>query len=179
MARETAGDGVDTQEVADGIYMVDTLMLGHEGHTATFIVTDEDETAVVETGLSNGVDRILGGLSSLGIAPEEVDYVFVTHAHLDHAGGAGYLADECGNATLVCHERAVEYLSEPDKVEKLVESVRRAVGELGDDYGDAKPVDRERFETVSGGETLDVAGHSFEVVEATGHAPHQFCVYDG
>jgi glyoxylase-like metal-dependent hydrolase (beta-lactamase superfamily II) len=161
------------QEVANGISMVDTGMLGHEGHTAVFVV-EGHETALVETGLSSTRDRVKRELRREGIVP---DYIVPTHLHLDHAGATGYLADEYG-ATVVCHPAAREYLVEPDKVESLVESVGRAVGELAEPYGDAKPVEGD-VRTLADGETLDLGGRELEAVHVGGHAPHQFALFDG
>jgi glyoxylase-like metal-dependent hydrolase (beta-lactamase superfamily II) len=161
------------REIADGISMIDTRMLGHEGHTAVYVVEGR-ETALVETGLSTTRDRVERELAREGIVP---DYIVPTHLHLDHAGATGYLADEY-DATVVCHPAARDYLVEPEKVEALVKSVRRAVGELAEPYGDAKPVEEE-VRVLGDGETLDLGGRALEAVHVHGHAPHQFALFDG
>jgi glyoxylase-like metal-dependent hydrolase (beta-lactamase superfamily II) len=161
------------REIADGISVVDTRMLGHEGHTAVYVVEGR-ETALVETGLSTTRDRVKRELAREGVVP---DYVVPTHLHLDHAGATGYLAEEY-DATVVCHPAARDYLVEPDKVESLVESVGRAVGELAEPYGGAKPVEGE-VRTLADGETLDLGGRELEAAGVHGHAPHQFALYDG
>ena len=161
------------REVADGISTVDTRMLGHEGHTAVFVVEGR-ETALVETGLSTTRDRVKRELAREGVVP---DYIVPTHLHLDHAGATGYLADEY-DATVVCHPAARDFLVEPDKVESLVESVGRAVGELAEPYGDAKPVEGD-VRTLADGESLDLGGRELEAAHVHGHAPHQFALYDG
>ncbi|MCX2818124.1 MBL fold metallo-hydrolase [Haladaptatus sp. F3-133] len=159
-------------QIADGISMVDTRFLEHEGHTAVFIVEGR-ETALVETGHSTTRERVKNELAREGTVP---DYIVPTHLHLDHAGATGYLADEY-DATVVCHPSARDYLVEPEKVESLVESVRRAVGELAEPYGDAKSVEGE-VRTLDDGETLDLGGRELEAGHFHGHAPHQFVLYD-
>lgn len=152
--------------------MIDTRMLGHTGHTAVFVVEGR-ETALVETGLSTTRDRVKDELAREGVVP---DYIVPTHLHFDHAGATGYLADEY-DATVVCHPAAHDFLVEPEKVESLVESVGRAVGELAEPYGDAKPVEGE-VRTLADGETLNLGGRELEAVHVGGHAPHQFALYD-
>ncbi len=168
---------VDSVSGCDGIYIVDFKMLGHDDHGAVYIVDDE-ETAIVDTGMSPGVDHIYDALDEVGIEKNDVDYIIPTHVHLDHGGGTGFLADECQNAEVVAHENAVPYLSDPDKIDKLVTSVKRAVGDMADGYGTAKPVDRDRIRAVDDGDVVDLGGRQLEVLHAPGHAPHQICLFD-
>lgn len=160
------------REIADGISIADTHMLGHEWHTAVFVV-EGHETALVETGLSTTRDRVKRELAREGVVP---DYIVPTHLHLDHGGATGFLADEY-DATVVCHPNAYDYFVEPEKVEKLVESVRRAVGGLAEAYGTAKPVEGE-VRTLDDGDELDLGGRTLEAVHVHGHAPHQFALFD-
>ena len=160
------------REIADGISMADTGMLGHEGHTAVFVVEGR-ETALVETGLSTTHDRVKCELASKGVEP---DYIVPTHLHLDHAGATGFLAEEY-DATVVCHPNAYDFFVDEEKVERLVESVRRAVGGLAEAYGTAKPVEGE-VRVLEDGEELDLGGRTLEAAHVHGHAPHQFALYD-
>ncbi|MDY6780554.1 MAG: MBL fold metallo-hydrolase [Halobacteria archaeon] len=161
----------------DGIHIIDTLMFGVEGYTASFVI-DDDETMVIDAGLSTDVNHVFDGLEDVGVPTEEVDYILVTHAHLDHAGGVPELADECGNATVVCHENAYGYLTDPEMVEELVESTKSAVGPLADAYGTLEPLPEERVETVSGGESYDLGGHVVDVMHTPGHAPHHVSLHE-
>ena len=160
------------REIADGISMADTRMLGHEGHTAVFVVEGR-ETALVETGLSTTRDRVKRELASEGVEP---DYIVPTHLHLDHGGATGFLAEEY-DATVVCHPNAYDFFVDEEKVEKLVESVRRAVGRLAEAYGTAKPVEGD-VRVLEDDEELDLGGRTIEAVHVHGHAPHQFALYD-
>lgn len=159
------------------IYLVDLMMFDTPGYLGCYIV-EGDKSAIIDTGLSTSVEHIFDALDELGIRKNEVDYIAPTHIHLDHAGGAGFLAEECENAKVVVHERGVEYLSNSEKLDTLIESVRDAVGPLADEYGTAKPIPRERFKVVEGGEKICLGDRELEVIEASGHAPHQVCFYD-
>lgn len=168
---------MEISEVRDGIHMIDTRQMGHEAHTAVFVV-EADRTAVVETGLSTSRDRVLDGLDALGVARSDVDVILPTHVHLDHAGGAGFLADACPNATLVVPEPGLPFLTDADMAEKLVASVHRAVGGMAEDYGTVRTVDDGRARGIAPGDTVDLGSRALDVVAAPGHAPHQVALHD-
>lgn len=159
-----------------GIYVVDVPMFGKTKVNSPYIVTGP-EPAILDTGPADGADHILDGLRELEISTEAVSYIVPTHAHLDHAGGAGYLAEACPNATIVCHENAVEYLTDEEMLTHLAKSVERAIG-MDSPYGDPITFDRERTRTCTGGETIDLGDRTLDVINAPGHAPHQLCFYD-
>lgn len=135
--------------------------------------------AIVETAASPTADRVIQGAGLAGMARDEVRYVFVTHIHLDHCGAAWRLLEAFPNAEVVVHERGAPYLTDPEKVDDLLASTKRAVGEERfPEYGTLEPIDRARAITVSGGETFDVGGRTLEVHDAPGHAPHHYVLMD-
>jgi glyoxylase-like metal-dependent hydrolase (beta-lactamase superfamily II) len=164
-------------EGSDGVYVVDTLMFGVEEQTAAFVI-DAEKPVVVDTGLESDATNVLDALDGIGVPRDEVEYIVVTHVHLDHAGGVGVVAEALPNATVVTHERSVPYLTDEDRAETLVENVHEAVGSLADAYGGIETVPRDRVVGVSPPETLDLGDRTLEFIEATGHAPHQFGLYD-
>jgi glyoxylase-like metal-dependent hydrolase (beta-lactamase superfamily II) len=82
----------------NGITAVDTEYL-YPGHAAAHIIQDGRQAAFVDVGTNYSVPYLLAALDVLGIARENVNYVFLTHVHLDHAGGAGVLVRALPNAT--------------------------------------------------------------------------------
>jgi len=165
-------------EGSQGVYVVDTRMFGAEEQTAAFVI-DSEKPAVVDTGLESDADRVLEALDEVGIDRADVEHIVVTHVHLDHAGGVGVVAEALPNATVVVHERGVEYLTEDESARRLVENVHDAVGPLADAYGGIETVPRERVVGVSPPDALDLGDRTLEVVEAEGHAPHHLALYDG
>jgi len=164
-------------EGSDGVYVVDTEMFGVEEYTAAFVI-DAEKPVVVDTGLESDAGNVLDAVDDIGIAPEEVEYIVVTHVHLDHAGGVGVVAEAFPNATVVAHERGVEYLTDEESAERLVENVHAAVGSLADAYGGIETVAGERVEGIVPPHELDLGDRTLEAVEAEGHAPHHFALYD-
>jgi glyoxylase-like metal-dependent hydrolase (beta-lactamase superfamily II) len=160
----------------EAIYRLDVPMFGTTAVNSPYLV-DGPEPTLIDTGTADGVDAVLDGFETLDLDPADVAYLVPTHAHLDHAGGLGPLAEACEHATVVCHANAVEYLTDPERLDHLAASVERALG-MPDPYGEPTPVDRDRCLVVDGGETLALGDRTLEFVDAPGHAPHQFCVYD-
>jgi glyoxylase-like metal-dependent hydrolase (beta-lactamase superfamily II) len=78
------------QTLAHGIHVIDTGF-HRPMFDASYLVVENGRAAFIDTGTNHSVPRLLEALASLGLAPEAVDFVIVTHVHLDHAGGAGLL----------------------------------------------------------------------------------------
>ena len=73
-------------EVAEGITAIDTFYAGRERYTAAYLVHG-DAPAIVETGPATSFEPVRAGLERLGIGPNDLAHIAVTHIHLDHAGG--------------------------------------------------------------------------------------------
>ena len=154
----------------DGITAVDAEYL-HPGHAAAHIVQQGERAAFVDVGTYDSVPYLLAALQALGIAREAVDYLLLTHVHLDHAGGAGRLMRELPNATAVLHPRGAPHMIDPAKLiagSRLVygkERFRRL-------YGDIEPIPAERVRVTRDGDTLSLAGRELEILHTPGHALH-------
>jgi glyoxylase-like metal-dependent hydrolase (beta-lactamase superfamily II) len=163
---------------AAGLHAVDTELLGLPELMSAYLLEGPDGVAVVDPGAAPAADRVLAAVDALGYDPADVTHLLPTHVHLDHAGATGALAAACPEATVAVHERGLPYLTERAALDRLVESARAAMGAVADGYGDPELVPADRCRTVGGGETVDVAGRALSVVDAPGHAPHQYCLLD-
>ena len=160
----------------DGITAVDTEYI-RPGLAAAHLIQEAGRAAFVDVGTAHSVPYLLAALTELGIAPEAVDYVFVTHVHLDHAGGIGQLMQALPNARAVVHPRGAPHLTAP---EKLVAASKVVYGEerFRALYGDVVPVAPERVWATTDGERLALAGRPFACVHTPGHALHHHCLVD-
>jgi glyoxylase-like metal-dependent hydrolase (beta-lactamase superfamily II) len=160
----------------DGITAVDTEYV-HPGHAAAHIVQQDGRAAFVDVGTNDSVPYLLAALEVLGIAREAVDYLLLTHVHLDHAGGAGRLMQELPNATAVLHPRGAPHLIEPAK---LIAGSKAVYGDerFHQLYGDIVPIPAERVRITRDGDRLSLAGREFEILHTPGHALHHHVFVD-
>ncbi len=149
------------------IYSVDTGMYDVEGYGSVYIL-DTDRPALVDTGIGTNRQYIVDALDELDI--DDLDYIIPTHAHLDHAGGAGFLAEQYPEADVLTHERGVRHLVDPGR---LVEGTKAAVGEMWKYYTEPKPIPEDRIRGLADGDRVDLGSRSLTAHEAPGHAPHQ------
>jgi len=164
------------QPVGNGVYLVDTLYL-RPGLAASHLVVDEGRAAFVDTGAGPAAPRLLAALDELGIAREQVDYLFLTHVHLDHAGGAGQLMQALPNAQAVLHPRGAPHLIDPAR---LIAGSIQVYGEarFRQLYGEIIPIPAERVLVVEDGQRLQLGSRTFEFIDAPGHAKHHHCPID-
>src|SRR5256886_12530066 len=114
-----------TYQAASGITGIDTRMAGRDRLTSGYLLHGE-EPALVETGPTTSSEAVTEGLGSLGLGPEDLAHIVVTHIHLDHAGGVGRLAARFPSAAVWVHERGAPHLADPTK---LVGSAAKVYGE--------------------------------------------------
>lgn len=147
------------------------------GLAACYLRVQGDEAAFIETNTSHAVPLLLRALEEAELAPEQVRWVIVTHAHLDHAAGASALLAACPEAQLVAHPRAARHLIDPTR---LVASAKGVYGEeiFAKLYGSIDPIPAERVREVEDGDTLPLGDATFRFLHTRGHANHHFVVHD-
>lgn len=145
--------------------------------TAAYLRVAGGECAFIETHTSHAQPKLLAALAEHGKRPEDVRYIVVTHAHLDHAAGAGALLAKCPNATLLAHPRAARHLVDPAK---LTASAKSVYGEerFARLYGTLEPAPADRVRALEDGETFELGGATLRVLHTAGHAKHHFVVDD-
>ncbi len=152
------------------IEIIDLNFMDTEHVIASFLLLGDDSAALIETGPTSCLERLTGGLKNHGVSPEDVQQVFLTHIHLDHAGASGHLAGLLPNATFYVHEVGYPHLVDPSK---LLKSATRIYGERMDElWGEARPVPEDRLEVLEGGEELEAAGGALVARYTPGHAYH-------
>jgi glyoxylase-like metal-dependent hydrolase (beta-lactamase superfamily II) len=162
--------------LGDGVYLIDTLYV-RPGLAASHLVVDAGRAAFIDTGPAPAAPRLLRALDEVGVSRDQVDYVILTHVHLDHAGGAGQLMQALPNAKAVLHPRGAPHLVDPSKliagsIEVYGEKMYRRL------YGELLPIAAERVVTVTDGMRLGLGQRTFEFIDAPGHARHHHCPID-
>ncbi|MCV0350812.1 MAG: MBL fold metallo-hydrolase [Nitratireductor sp.] len=119
------------------------------------ILFDEETKAGVVVDPGGEVDRIRAAIEENGIA---VEAIWLTHGHIDHAGGAMDLKEALGVPLIGPHEDDRELLSN-------LENQARMFG-LDQSVRNVTP---DRY--LNEGETVSFGDHVFEVFHCPGHAP--------
>ncbi len=160
----------------NGVYAFDAEYVRPQ-MAAIHLVVDDGRVAVVDTASNAALPLTLDTLSSLGLGPESVDYVVLTHVHLDHAGGAGAMMAAFPNARLIVHPRGARHMAAPEKLYAAVEAVYGAE-QAKALYGTLIPVPAERILAAADRQTLRLGSRKLEVLHTPGHAKHHLCLFD-
>jgi len=164
-----------TTKLNDFTYLIDLKTAGYESFIAAYVLK-EDKIAVVETGPTSSIPNLLAGLQEIGIQNEAVNYVMVSHIHMDHAGGAGTLLQKLPNAKLLLHKRGAPHMVNP---EKLWLYSRMALHEIVDLYGSIRSVPENRIIIPEDGMVIDLGERvKLQVIETLGHASHHQSFYE-
>ncbi len=131
--------------------------------------------AVVDPGPSAAIPGLLSTLTSAGIWPAQIDYLLLTHIHIDHAGGTGTLCKEFPHVKVVVHPRGIQHLVSPHR---LWEASLKTLGDLARKYGRIEPVPQERIIAAEDGMTLDLGGRLLKVLHTPGHAVHHVSYFE-
>lgn len=160
----------------DGVLAIDAGY-GREGLAAIHVVIHRGRAAIVDAGTAASVPRVLAALREAAVAPEQVDWLVLTHIHLDHAAGAGPLMQACPNARVVVHPRGVRHLADPTRLWSANAEVygSERVLEL---YGEPVPIAPERIVAGEEGLRIELAGRSFRVLDTPGHTRHHIALWD-
>ena len=160
----------------DGLYLIDTDYV-RPGLAASHLLVDDGRAAFIDTGTGLAAPKLLGALDELGIAREQVDYLFLTHVHLDHAGGAGQMMQALPNAQAVLHPRGAPHLIDPARL------IAGSIAVYGNEiyrqlYGEILPISADRVLLAEDGLRLELGSRTFEFIDAPGHARHHHCPID-
>ncbi|QQP98687.1 MBL fold metallo-hydrolase [Lysobacter enzymogenes] len=159
-----------------GIVTVDTGF-HRPNFDAAYLLIENGRAAFVDCGTQHSIPALLGALDAHGLTPAQVDWLILTHVHLDHAGGAGALMRRLPNARLAVHPRGAPHMIDPSR---LVAGATAVYGEaeMARSYGEILPVPAERVVVAGDGYTVDLAGRPLLCVDTPGHARHHLCVWD-
>ncbi len=163
-------------DFADGISAIDTEYV-RPMMDASHLIVNGGRAAFVDTGTSHSVPLLLAALEAKGLQPDDVDYVLVTHVHLDHAGGAGQLMAALPRALAVLHPRGAPHMADPSRL------IKGSIAVYGEDlfaslYGEIRPIPEQRIRIVEDGDRLQLGGRTLEFLHTEGHARHHYCIAD-
>jgi glyoxylase-like metal-dependent hydrolase (beta-lactamase superfamily II) len=161
---------------APDLHLVDTHYVLPE-LAGAWLMEHRGRAAFVECNTSLAVPHLLAALRERGLARDAVDWVIVTHVHLDHAGGAGALLRELPAARLVVHPSGAKHLIDPSR---LIAGATAVYGEarMAELYGEIQAVPADRVQTPDDDQVIELAGRRLELLHTPGHAWHHLAVHD-
>jgi len=169
---------VDVKEVAENIYLIDDQLYSIPKFGSVYLINEEIK-ALIDTGPATSADVVLDGIRDLGVRPEDIHYLIVTHIHLDHAGGAGFLIRNMPQAQAVVHHRGAKHLIDPTKLVSSARAAQAQVGEAMVRETEVVPTVTERVKPVYDGDIIELSAQQIlRVIDAPGHAPHELCIYE-
>jgi glyoxylase-like metal-dependent hydrolase (beta-lactamase superfamily II) len=147
------------------------------GRASIHLIVEKGVTALVDTGTAFSIPGVIATLKQKNLALENVAYVFLTHIHLDHAGGASECMRNFPNAKLVVHPRGARHMAEP---EKLIAGVTAVYGEAEFKrvYGEIHPIDANRIIKAPDEFSIDLNDRPLLLLDTPGHARHHYCIFD-
>ena len=76
-----------TVKICPQVYQVGGANLSHPDDCCVYLVESENKLALIDTGAGRGSKQILGNVKKCGFSPQSIQYILVTHGHIDHIGG--------------------------------------------------------------------------------------------
>ena len=150
------------------IHTLDLLFQDLERSIASYLVEGSAGYVLVETGPMSTLGTLRMRLDQKGVSVDDIRHVLVTHIHLDHAGAAGWWAQQ--GATVYVHHVGAPHLVDPSRL-------WHSAGRIYDDemerlWGEILPAPENRVVPVDDGDTIEVAGLTFTAWDTPGHAWH-------
>ena len=165
-----------TTQLNDGITAIDTEY-ARPLQDASHLIVEGGRAAFVDTGTNDSVPLLIDALHQQGLNVADVEFVFLTHIHLDHAGGAGKLMQQLPEARCVVHPRGARHMMDPTRLIAGTEAVY-GVDKTRQMYGEIQAIDESRV-LISGDEQwFDLNGRKMQALYTEGHALHHYCLND-
>jgi len=150
-------------KISDNLFLIKLIppIRGFDNFIGSWLYRGE-KNFIVDVGPSVTANSLLTALDDLNI--ESLDYIFLTHIHIDHAGGTGEIAERFPNATIICHKAGIQHLVDPVRLWK---GSVKTLGDTGRAYGPIKPVPEKCFTSAD-----DFVSDIVTPVITPGHAQH-------
>ena len=139
---------------------------GFQGFIGAWLVLGPEAVYLVDVGPAATADQLAGAIATLGV--DRLDYICLTHIHIDHAGAVGHLSRRFPGTPVVCHPKGFPHIIDP---ERLWQGTVKTLGETGRTYGRMLPVDPARIAT-----ERQLASAPFRLIDTPGHSPHHYAI---
>ncbi len=152
------------------IHTLDSLQENKPGITAVYLIRHAGGALLIDCSAGSTLPAVLGEMRALGLEARDVTDVLLTHIHLDHAGAAGWWAQQ--GARIHVHPVGAPHLRDP---EKLIASATRIYGQdMERLWGDFLAVPDAQLIEHHDNDVIQVGEHQFLALDTPGHAEHHY-----
>ena len=163
----------NVSEVTPGIFMVESPIFVAQYQCIAYIIKGSS-VVLIDPGPASNIPLLREAMDSLAIST--LDYIILTHLHMDHSGGAGTLSKLYPDAKVVLHPRYARHAIDPAR---MVEAFSVIWGnDFESLYGAVEPVPENRLFLPADGEVVNAGDRELEFIHTPGHAPHHLSIYD-
>ena len=133
------------QKIADDLFLIPLCppITGFNNFISAWLYRGKI-TCLIDVGPSSTAPDLLRALQKLNI--DQLNYILLTHIHLDHAGAIGEITEAFSQTPIVCHPAGLSHLIEPSR---LWEGTKKVLGSMALEYGPIKPIAENRILEVS------------------------------
>ncbi len=142
---------------------------GFHDFIGAWLVNGPDAVYLVDVGPAATADQLVDAIAALGVG--HLDYICLTHIHIDHAGAIGHLARKFPGTPVVCHPEGTPHIVDP---QRLWQGTVKTLGAIGRAYGRMLPVDPSWIATEK-----QLASAPFQLLDTPGHSPHHYAIAAG
>ncbi|MBS7643884.1 MBL fold metallo-hydrolase [Candidatus Bathyarchaeota archaeon] len=142
------------------------FLLEGYGLSSNIFVLGKNIVTLVDTGVGNAPNRIVPKLIRIGLDPEKIQNVILTHVHLDHVGGLLEIAKFRPKTFIHPNEFKLLEKTLHQKFKTLLKQPSSTA------------LEKAPFTFVENGETITLEGRSLRVIHTPGHTSGSICLYD-
>lgn len=178
-------------QVAEGIYQIQLPLPFPLRIVNSYVLRDGDGWTVIDAGINYPAGRAawLAAFTELGMEPQAIRQILLTHAHPDHYGMAGWLAEQSGApvqlapleqmfARTTWHEGAaneqaiVDFFQAHGMPGQLAEQVRHSMAATR-----AMTAPWPATSTIEPGACIQIGGRRFHAIATPGHSDQHLVFY--
>lgn len=120
---------------------------------------------LIDPGPLSTIPHLVRELREAGV--DHLDYILLTHIHIDHAGGAGELLKHYPAAQVICHPEGIRHMIDPAK---LWQGSLKVLGKTAEAYGEIIPIPVDKIKFAE-----QIGATGIRTFLTPGHAQHHCC----
>ncbi len=160
----------------DSIICIDNHYI-QENFACSYLLKEKDRALFIDNGTNSNISILLDVLKQNGYSKEQVEYLVITHIHLDHAGATSGLIEHFPNAKILAHPKASPHLINP---KRIIEGASSVYGKenFSKMYGEIKEIPESKVISMKDEEEILFGDRKLKFYFTKGHANHHFVIHD-